>query len=470
MNCSTVVSASSRPRPITTRCSAVSAISLIRWLDTNTVRPSAARSLQQGAHPDDALRVQAVDRLVEQQHRRVAEQRGGDAEPLAHAEREPLDPLAPHAGQPDLLEHLVDPRAPGSGWSARATAGGGGRAGRRAPTAPPAARRPAAAARSGSGRAGRRSAPGPPSAGRGPSIIRMVVDLPAPFGPEEAGHPTRFDGERQVVDRDRAAVALAEVVPLRSHRQRYETPGRCPALSSKVARTRQRKSTRNLPPWADILAAVAVLVAERRGARRRRARQRTGPFGLLTVLAYALMVWTAYLAGLALPARTDVAVVARPATRDRRPADRVHRRTRAQHVAGFVVFVVLPLLVGRYLAQHRRLVSHARRAQPAAAHRTGAARRTGAAARTAADRPRHARLARPPPRPGVGAGRGAGGGRPASPRSGRRSRALAGSARDAVDRAVPAGRLAARRRRGQSPGADGIAALVEEFRAAGRRR
>jgi hypothetical protein len=37
-----VVSAISRPLPITMRWSAVSAISAIRWLDTNTVRPSAA--------------------------------------------------------------------------------------------------------------------------------------------------------------------------------------------------------------------------------------------------------------------------------------------------------------------------------------------------------------------------------------------------------------------------------------------
>ena len=39
----TVVSAISRPRPITTSRSAVTDISLIRWLDTNTVRPSFAR-------------------------------------------------------------------------------------------------------------------------------------------------------------------------------------------------------------------------------------------------------------------------------------------------------------------------------------------------------------------------------------------------------------------------------------------
>ena len=42
MNSSTEVSATSRPRPITMRWSAVSAISLIRWLETKIVRPSAA--------------------------------------------------------------------------------------------------------------------------------------------------------------------------------------------------------------------------------------------------------------------------------------------------------------------------------------------------------------------------------------------------------------------------------------------
>ena len=42
MNSSMVQSASSWPRPITIRWSAVFCISDIRWLDTNTVRPSAA--------------------------------------------------------------------------------------------------------------------------------------------------------------------------------------------------------------------------------------------------------------------------------------------------------------------------------------------------------------------------------------------------------------------------------------------
>src|SRR6185437_10330909 len=44
--------------------------------------------LHQVPDPEDALRVQAVDRLVEHQQLGVAEQRGGDAEALAHAEGE----------------------------------------------------------------------------------------------------------------------------------------------------------------------------------------------------------------------------------------------------------------------------------------------------------------------------------------------------------------------------------------------
>src|SRR3712207_7162837 len=35
-----------------------------------------------------------------------------------------------------------------------------------------------------------------------------------------------------------------------------------------------------------------------------------GPFGLLTLAGYGVLAWTAYLTGLALPSRTDLAVVA----------------------------------------------------------------------------------------------------------------------------------------------------------------
>ena len=64
---------------------------------------------QEAAHPHDALGVQAVERLVQHQHRRVAEHRRGDAEPLAHAERVAAGLAAGGRLQPGLLDHLVDP-------------------------------------------------------------------------------------------------------------------------------------------------------------------------------------------------------------------------------------------------------------------------------------------------------------------------------------------------------------------------
>ena len=101
------------PSPMTTSWSAVSCISLIRWLETKTVRPSAARPRSRLPDPAHAVRVEAVDRLVEHQHLRVAQQRAGDAEPLAHAERVGAGAAPGGPGQPDAFEHLVDPAARG---------------------------------------------------------------------------------------------------------------------------------------------------------------------------------------------------------------------------------------------------------------------------------------------------------------------------------------------------------------------
>ena len=65
--------------------------------------------LEQAAHPADAGRVEAVGRLVEDQHGRVAEQGVGDAEPLLHAERVVAQPaLRLGLVERDQLEHLVD--------------------------------------------------------------------------------------------------------------------------------------------------------------------------------------------------------------------------------------------------------------------------------------------------------------------------------------------------------------------------
>ena len=67
---------------------------------------------EQLADPVDALGVQAVGGLVEHQHRRVTEQRRGDAEPLLHAEREPAGPPAGDRVQPGQGQHLGDPGRP----------------------------------------------------------------------------------------------------------------------------------------------------------------------------------------------------------------------------------------------------------------------------------------------------------------------------------------------------------------------
>ena len=94
---------------MTTSRSAVSDISLIRWLRDEHGPPFGGQVAQEVAGPADPLGVEAVDGLVEEKHAGVAEQCGGDPESLAHAERVLAGALAGHLGQADDVEHLVDP-------------------------------------------------------------------------------------------------------------------------------------------------------------------------------------------------------------------------------------------------------------------------------------------------------------------------------------------------------------------------
>ena len=100
------------PRPIRIISSAIM-LDLVEQVAGEQHRAAALGvPLEQAAHPADAGRVEAVGRLVEDQHRRVAEQRVGDAEPLPHAERVVADPalgLGRRRARPGL-EHLVDAR------------------------------------------------------------------------------------------------------------------------------------------------------------------------------------------------------------------------------------------------------------------------------------------------------------------------------------------------------------------------
>jgi hypothetical protein len=64
---------------------------------------------QESAHPRDALRVEAVGRLVEHQHLRVPE-RTCQREPLAHPQRVTARRAAARRGQPDQVQDLVGAR------------------------------------------------------------------------------------------------------------------------------------------------------------------------------------------------------------------------------------------------------------------------------------------------------------------------------------------------------------------------
>ena len=204
------VSAIRRPRPITTRWSAVSSSSLIRWLETSTVRPSAASARRKP-------RIQRMPSGSSPLTGSSNSSSGGSPssaaampEPLAHPEREAADAPARDARQPDELEHLVararrgSPllRASQSRWSSRAQAGVH-RAGveQRADLAQRALERRVRPA--GDQRRARRRA----RRARGSSASSSTCR-------RRSGRRTRsrarLDGERQVVDGERRPVALGQ--------------------------------------------------------------------------------------------------------------------------------------------------------------------------------------------------------------------------------------------------------------------
>ena len=164
---------------------------------------------QEAAHPHDALGVHAVERLVHHQRRRVAEQRGGDAQPLPHAQREPARAPPGRLAQSGLLDHRVDPggvQALGVRQPQQVVAGGAAglqRAGVQE-GADMAQRIPqacvTAAPDQGGALVGGVQAEDHPHRG----------GLAGPVGPDEPGHLPRRHSERHAVQRHRRAEALAE--------------------------------------------------------------------------------------------------------------------------------------------------------------------------------------------------------------------------------------------------------------------
>ena len=166
---------------------------------------------EQGTDPLDAVEVEAVDGLVEDQDGRVGQQRRGDAQALAHAQRERAGGLVGHLGQADRCEHLVHASRPDAD---RGTEGEQVIAG-------------AAAAVNGLGveqradlgqRGGRVDVrPAVDQRGSGSRPVQAEDHphrrrLAGPVGTEEAGDDTRPDGGADAVDGELVAVSLGELL------------------------------------------------------------------------------------------------------------------------------------------------------------------------------------------------------------------------------------------------------------------
>lgn len=68
-----------------------------------------------GPQPADAVGVKSVGGLVEQQYPRVAQQRRGQCQALAHPERVPACPAVRRRLEPDIAQHFIDAGGPDAG-------------------------------------------------------------------------------------------------------------------------------------------------------------------------------------------------------------------------------------------------------------------------------------------------------------------------------------------------------------------
>ena len=214
---------------------------------------------------------------------------------------------------------------------------------------------------------------------------------------------------------------------------------------------------RYLAAVAVLVAQAAVFVAGLHGNH--------GVFGLVVLAASALMAWTAYQTGLTLSSRMGTTAVAATAAVTAALQVVYAPVTAPQHVATFVVFFVLPLLVGRYLAQHRTLVrtldAHNRQLRT---EQTLLAEREQLRERLRIARDMHDSLGRRLSLVSVQAAAIEVGDLPEAQKAA--VHALAGSARDAATELYQLiGSL--RGAADDTPGADAVPALVADFRAAG---
>ena len=175
--------------------------------------PLGTEPREQLADLADAGRVETVDGLVEHEQRGVLQQRRGEAEPLAHAERVLADvvvgPLAP-ARRGRALRRLAVGRCGRSRRAAtRFSRAGHRREQRRASRR---SRRPGASPwRARRDRCWPNSAVLPAVADTSPSTQRMVVVLPEPFGPRKPNTPPSG------TERSSPSTATVRRLPLRRY-------------------------------------------------------------------------------------------------------------------------------------------------------------------------------------------------------------------------------------------------------------
>ena len=169
----------------------------------------AGQTAQEVPQPADALGIQAVRRFVEHEDLGLADQRGGEPEPLVHAQRERAHTPVGGAGQLDQLEDLVDagPRHPRLGRDDTQVVPRGPRGmGRRLEHGSDVSQRvlEVAVATPGDPYGARRGFDEPEQRPEGRGLAR-------PVRPEEARDRAGRDGEAQVVDGSYVCIVLAEV-------------------------------------------------------------------------------------------------------------------------------------------------------------------------------------------------------------------------------------------------------------------
>ena len=175
--------------------------------------------LEQFLHDRRRVGVEPVERLVEKQHVRPVNERGRDEHLLPHALRELGHALLPRVAQAEELEQLVAARQRRLRIEMVQARDELEVLGRRETVVERRRLRHVPDALLDLERVGRRCRSRRRSRGRSsariiPVRILTVVDLPAPFGPEETENLARLNRHRQINDRELRAVLLREVLGL----------------------------------------------------------------------------------------------------------------------------------------------------------------------------------------------------------------------------------------------------------------